>query len=47
MILKPLKRRETKSQRKSLWLRPETLRIAFAVLRLVSQVAKLIDWLLR
>lgn len=47
MILKPPKRRETKSQRKSSWLRPETLRTAFAVLRLVSQVAKLIDWLLR
>ena len=44
---KPPKRRETKSQGKSWWLRPETLRIAFAVVRLVHQVAKLIDWLSR
>ena len=44
---KPPKRRGTKSQGKSWWLRPGTLRIAFAVVRLVHQVAKLIDWLLR
>lgn len=44
---KPPKRRGTKSQGKSWWLRPETLRIAFAVVRLVHQVAKLVDWLIR
>lgn len=46
-VLKPPKRRGTKSQRKSLWLRPEVLHMAFAVLQLISWVAKLLDWFQR
>lgn len=47
-VFKPPLRRETKSHRKKSWLvRPETIRLATAVVRLVHAVAKLIDFLLR
>lgn len=46
--LKPPQRRATKKQRKKSWLvRPETIRLATLVVRLVEVVAKLIDFLLR
>lgn len=44
MFLKPPKRRGTKGRRKSGWLRPETVRVAFYVMWIVEKVAKLIDW---
>jgi len=47
-VLKPPQRRGAKSQRKKSWLvRPETFRFATSVVRLVSAVAKLIDFLMK
>ena len=47
-VLKPQQRREThRHRKKSRWMRPETLRLAFAALRVAVQVAKLIDFFFR
>ena len=43
MFLKPPHRRGTKGRRKSSWLRPKTVRLAFYAMWAVEKVAKLID----
>lgn len=42
-VRKPPKRRGPKSQFKSWLTRPETIKMAFAILRLIDLVAKVID----
>ena len=47
-VHKPPQRRATKKRsRNSWWVRPETIRLATIVVRAVSVVARLIDYLLR
>ena len=45
-VLEPPQRKETHQHRKKRWwLRPGALRLAFLVMRIVGQIAKLIDFL--
>lgn len=47
-VLEPPQQKETHHHRKKRWwLRPEILRLAFLVIRIVGQIAKLIDFLTR